>query len=71
VPDEPVEPRSEKPARYHVTASSGPLLLGLAALLEVSLMKTRYEIVNDGRAELLAAPAPLRPGGVVTVALSP
>jgi hypothetical protein len=50
---------------------AGHLLMRLAVLLEASLVKTRYELVHEGRRELLAAPAPLRPGGAVTIAVKP
>jgi hypothetical protein len=55
--------------RYEIAA--GNFLLGFAALLEASLVRTRYELAQQGPPELLAAPALLRPGGVVTLALRP
>jgi hypothetical protein len=64
-----LEPAWRAEVRYELGV--GPVLLGVAALLEGSFVKTRYELVQAGRRELLAAPAPLRPGAVVTVAVRP
>jgi hypothetical protein len=63
------EPSLRGELRYEL--GSRHFLLGIAALLESSLVKTRYELVHASRSELLAAPAPVRPGAVVTVAVRP
>ena len=62
-----VEPALRAELRYEFAA--GNVLFGVAALLEATLVKRRYEIEQPGSPELLAAPAPLRPGAVVTLAL--
>jgi hypothetical protein len=64
-----LEPTLRAEIRYELAANN--LLFGVAALLEGSFQKTRYELVQAGRRELLAAPSPLRPGAVVTVAVRP
>jgi hypothetical protein len=55
--------------RYELGA--GHLLLGVAAVLEASLVKTRYALAQPGAPELLAAPSPGRAGGAVTLGLRP
>ncbi|HEX6276252.1 MAG TPA: hypothetical protein VFZ53_24600, partial [Polyangiaceae bacterium] len=64
-----VEPALRAELRYEFAA--GNVLLGIAALLEITLEKRRYAIEQPGSPELLAAPAPLWPGAVVTLALKP
>lgn len=68
-PKSELEPALRAELGYEIGA--GSVRLRVAALLEASLAKTRYELVHEGRRELLAAPAPLRPGGAVTIAIEP
>jgi hypothetical protein len=63
------EPGLRAEARYELAL--GPLLFGVAALLEGSFAKTRYELLQSGRPELLAAPPLFRPGAVVTLGVKP
>jgi hypothetical protein len=49
----------------------GNVLFGVAALLESTLVKRRYELAQAGAPELLAAPALLRPGAVLTLGVKP
>jgi hypothetical protein len=51
--------------RYELAA--GRWLFGAAALLQLSLVKTSYELVVGDEHQVLAAPALLRPGAVLTV----
>jgi hypothetical protein len=55
--------------RYELAV--GHLLFGIAAIVEASLVKTRYELAGADRSEVLAEPPPFWPGAALTVAVRP